>query len=105
MLVDPLYGGRENVCCVSSGLEALVCWLEQARRYSKTQDSFLADRNVLVDDPMAKDFSVFGDARFKIENGQISKGRDIYFAIYQAIAQDSNRPGLYKEYPKDFLIW
>ena len=27
---------------------------------------FLADRNVLVDDPMAKDFSVFGDARHKI---------------------------------------
>jgi type I restriction enzyme R subunit len=64
---------------------------------------FLADRNVLVDDPMAKDFSPFGDAREKIAGGQAIKSRDIYFAIYQAIAQDENRPGLYREYPRDFF--
>lgn len=64
---------------------------------------FLADRNVLVDDPMAKDFSAFGDARFKIAGGEISKGRDIYFAIYQALARDETRPGLYREYPPDFF--
>ena len=27
----------------------------------------------------------------------------MYFAIYQAIAQDERRPGLYKEYPPDFF--
>nr|WP_292192257.1 DEAD/DEAH box helicase family protein [Mesorhizobium sp.] len=64
---------------------------------------FLADRNVLVDDPMAKDFSPFGDAREKIAGGQVIKSRDIYFAIYQAIAQDENRPGLYREYARDFF--
>ncbi len=64
---------------------------------------FLADRNVLVDDPKDKDFSVFGDARFKISGGEISKGRDIYFAIYQAIAGNENREGIYKDYAKDFF--
>ena len=64
---------------------------------------FLADRNVLVDDPMAKDFSPFGDARHKIAGGDVTKSRDIYFAIYQSIARDENRPGLYREYPRDFF--
>ena len=27
----------------------------------------------------------------------------MYFAIYQAIAEDERRPGLYKEYPPDFF--
>src|SRR5205823_12685265 len=45
---------------------------------------YLADRSVLVDDPMAKTFAPFGDARHKIENGIASKSRDIDFALYQA---------------------
>jgi type I restriction enzyme R subunit len=57
----------------------------------------------LIDDPKDKMFTTFGDARWKIENGQINMGRELYFAIYQAIAKDENRPGLYKEYPKDFF--
>ena len=27
----------------------------------------------------------------------------MYFATYQAIAQDERRPGLYREYPRDFF--
>lgn len=64
---------------------------------------FLADRNVLVDDPMARDFAPFGRGRYKIEGGRVSLGRDIYFAIYQAIAHDERRPGLYREFPPDFF--
>ena len=64
---------------------------------------FLSDRNVLVDDPMAKDFSPFGDARHKITAGRAVTSRDMYFAIYQAIAHDDNRPGLYRDYPRDFF--
>ncbi|MBO9434515.1 DEAD/DEAH box helicase family protein [Ruegeria sp. R13_0] len=72
-------------------------------KHRKPKVLFLADRNVLVDDPKDKDFSAFGDARFKISGGEISKGRDIYFAIYQAIAGDESREGLFKEYAKDFF--
>ena len=64
---------------------------------------FLADRNILVDDPKDKTFAVFGDARWKIENGDANKSREIYFATYQAIAEDERRPGLYREYAPDFF--
>ena len=63
----------------------------------------LADRNILVDDPKDKTFAPFGDARWKIENGEVSKGREMYFAIYQAIAKDERRPGLYREYAAGLL--
>lgn len=57
----------------------------------------------MIDDPKDKIFAPFGDARWKIENGVANKGRDLYFAIYQAIAKDEARPGLYREYPRDFF--
>lgn len=64
---------------------------------------FLADRNILVDDPKDKTFIPFGDARHKIENGDAVKSREMYFATYQSIAEDENRPGLYKEYSSEFF--
>ena len=97
--------------CTGSGKTAVafqVCWKLWRGRWNRTgrprrpKILFLADRNVLVDDPMAKDFSPFGDARAKI-SGTAVKSRDIYFAIYQAIARDEQRPGLYREYPPDFF--
>jgi len=63
---------------------------------------YLADRNILVDDPKDKTFASMGDARIKIE-GEAIKSREIYFATYQAIAKDERRPGLYKQYPRDFF--
>lgn len=56
-----------------------------------------------MDDPKDKTFVPFGDARHKIENGDAIKSREMYFATYQSIAEDENRPGLYKEYPPDFF--
>jgi len=63
---------------------------------------YLSDRNILVDDPKDKDFTIFGDARWKIQQEAV-KSREIYFATYQAIARDSQRPGLYREYSNDFF--
>lgn len=86
-----------------------ICWKLWSARWNREGAHrrprllYLADRNILIDDPMAKDFAPFGDARFKIEGGQISKAREMYFAIYQAIAKDEARPGLYKEYTRDFF--
>ena len=71
--------------------------------FGKPKILFLADRNFLVDDPKDKAFVPFGDARFKIVNGDANKARDIYFATYQAIARDERRPGLYREYAPDFF--
>lgn len=86
-----------------------ICWKLWRSRWNRSGDHrkprilFLADRNVLVDDPYSKDFAVFGDARYKIERGQIVKSREMYFAIYQAIAKDEAKPGLYKKLPPDFF--
>ncbi len=63
---------------------------------------YLVDRNILVDQPLVREFSIFGDAVWKIQ-GEAKKGREIYFALYQALAEDESRPGLYKEYPPDYF--
>ena len=77
----------------SNLLEAVVVALEPDRRAPETAHSYLADRNFLVDDPKDKIFAPFGDARYKIENGEVNLGREMYFAIYQALAETSVGPG------------
>ena len=86
-----------------------ICWKLWNSRWNRRGDNrrprvlYLADRNVLVNDPMNKEFSPFGDAMIKILGGEAPKSREIYFATYQAIAEDDRRPGLYREYPSDFF--
>lgn len=113
--VQSVVSGQKRILltlCTGAGKTAVafqIAWKLWSARWNtkgttrKPKILFLADRNVLVDDPMAKDFSVFGDARHKITGGDASMSRDIYFAIYQSIARDENRPGLYKEYAPDFF--
>lgn len=85
-----------------------ICWKVWNARWNregahrKPRILFLADRNVLIDDPKDKTFAPFGDARHKIE-GEAIKSRELYFAIYQSIAKDARRPGLYREYARDFF--
>jgi type I restriction enzyme R subunit len=74
----------------------------RAGEYRRPKILYLADRNVLIDNPKDNEFTDFGDARWKIQ-GEANKSRDVYFAIYQAIAADENRKGLYKEYNPDFF--
>jgi type I restriction enzyme R subunit len=86
-----------------------ICWKIWNARWNRTGEHrrpkilYLSDRNILIDDPKDKIFAQFGDARAKIENGNAIKSREIYFAIYQALAKDERRPGLYKEYAPDFF--
>ncbi len=106
--------GRRRILltlCTGSGKTAIafqICWKLWSARWNRAgavrrpKILFLSDRNVLVDDPMAKDFSPFADARHKI-SGTAVKSRDMYFAIYQAIARDEQRPGLYREYSPGFF--
>ena len=86
-----------------------ICWKLWSTRWNKTGEHrkprilFLADRNILIDDPKDKNFTPFGDARHKIESGEIIKSREMYFAIYQALAEDERRAGLFRDYPPDFF--
>jgi type I restriction enzyme R subunit len=85
-----------------------ICWKlwsslwNRTGEYRRPKILYLADRNILVDDPKDKTFVLFGDARHKIEREAV-KGREMYFATYQAIARDERRPGLYRDYPPDFF--
>ncbi|MDI7266918.1 MAG: DEAD/DEAH box helicase family protein [Myxococcota bacterium] len=86
-----------------------ICWKLWSSRWNREgvhrrpRILYLSDRSILIDDPKDKTFAPFGDARWKIENGVAQRGREMYFAIYQAIARDERRPGLYRDYPPDFF--
>jgi type I restriction enzyme R subunit len=87
-----------------------ICWKLWSSKWNAKGDPtrkprilYLADRNFLVDDPKDKTFSAFGDARHKIEGGLVVHSRELYFATYQSIAKDERRPGLYKEFARDFF--
>ena len=86
-----------------------ICWKlwnsrwNRTGKYRRPKILYLSDRNILIDDPKDKMFISFGDARWKIEHGEVNKGREMYFSIYQAIAKDERRPGLYREYSPEFF--
>ena len=109
-----LQGKRRMLLTMATGTGKTVvafqiCWKLWSSKWNRENQPrkprilFLADRNILIDDPMAKTFAPFGDARWKIEGGIANKSREMYFAIYQALAKDERRPGLFKEYSKDFF--
>ena len=64
---------------------------------------FLADRSILVSDPHAKDFALFGDARCLVPDEGLPSSREIYFSTYQSLAEDSNRVGAFRSLPGDFF--
>ncbi|MDT3671795.1 MAG: DEAD/DEAH box helicase family protein [Aromatoleum sp.] len=84
-----------------------ICWKLWNSRWNRTGEYrrpkilFLADRNILVDDPMARMFAPFGDARHKIAGGDVSQGRDMYFGIYQALSTASE--DVFRQYRPDFF--
>ena len=84
-----------------------LCWKLWNSRWNRTGEYrrpkilFLADRNILVDDPMAKMFAPFGDARYKISSNDISQGREMYFGIYQALTNPSS--DVFRQYRPDFF--
>lgn len=69
---------------------------------------YLADRNVLIDQGKDRTFSPMGQALQKIQ-GRAVKSREVYFALYQALANPITGENLYEKYPKDFfdlhIVW
>ncbi len=86
-----------------------ICWKLWNTRWNRTGEYrrpkilYLADRNILVDQPKDGIFAAFGDARCKIESGEVVQSREMYFAIYQALAEDERRIGLFKSFPPEFF--
>lgn len=109
-----LKGNRRNLLTMATGTgktsvafqiswKLWSCGWNRDGRFGKPRILFLADRNILVDDPKDKDFLPFGDARMKIEGGEANKSRQMYFALYQSLAKDERRPGLYREFSPEFF--
>jgi len=78
-----------------------IAWrLWKAKR--KKRILFLADRNVLIDQAKDRTFAPMGQALHKIQ-GEAVKSREIYFALYQALANPTTGENLYEKYPADFF--
>jgi type I restriction enzyme R subunit len=113
--VEGIYSGKRRqliTMATGTGKTAVafqICWKLWNARWNRTREHrrpkilYLADRNILIDQPKDGMFAPFGHARWKIEGGEAVKSREMYFAIYQALARDERRPGLYREYPRDFF--
>lgn len=69
---------------------------------------YLADRNILIDQPIEREFKdAFGSGDntpiWKLR-GEAKAGREIYFALYQALADSGEDPnGMFREFPPDFF--
>jgi type I restriction enzyme R subunit len=109
-----LHGQRRLLITMATGtgktrVAFQVCWKLWTARWNCTGEHrrprilYLADRNILVDQPKDGIFASFGDARYKIESGEVVKSREIYFTLYQALAEDERRIGLFKSFPPDFF--
>ena len=113
--IEEILGGRKRLLltmATGTGKTVVafqICWKLWSSRWNRTGEYrkprilFLADRNILVDDPKDKTFAPFGDARHKIESGEPVHSREMYFSIYQALAEDERREGLFRDYPPDFF--
>ena len=69
---------------------------------------YLADRNVLVDQPIEREFKpAFGaDAGSPIWKlrGEAKPGREIYFGLYQQLADGGAEPnGMFRQFAPDFF--
>lgn len=68
---------------------------------------YLADRNILIDQTMRKDFKPFADAMEKIDNKNINTSKEIFLGLYQQL-KTGGRNGeeghdYYKQLPRDFF--
>jgi len=73
------------------------------KAHVKSRVLFLADRNVLVDDPKIKDFSPFAGKMTKITNRTVDKAFEVYLAIYQAITGNEETQDIFKQFSPEFF--
>jgi len=112
-VVEAILSGKNRVLATlatgtgKTNVAFQVCWKlwnsgwNRRGEYRKPKILFLADRNILVDDPKDKDFIHFGDARHKISASDTSQARDMYFGIYQALTSSSE--DVFRQYSPDFF--
>lgn len=68
---------------------------------------YLADRNILIDQPIEREFKpAFGSGGntpiWKLD-GEAKPGREIYFALYQQLADGGDEAGMFRDFAPDFF--
>lgn len=67
---------------------------------------YLADRNILIDQPIEREFvPAFGEGPiWKLGGGHAKAGRELYFALYQSLSDEGGDVnGLFREFAPDFF--
>jgi len=111
--LEAILGGRKRVLLtLATGtgktfVSLQIVWKLSAGRWPAGSRNprilYLADRNILVDQPIEREFRrVFEDAIWKIR-GEAKTGREVYFALYQALADTGEGLGLFRDYPADYF--
>ncbi len=80
-------------------------WQSHWRSGRNPRVLYLVDRNVLVDQPIEREFvPAFGEGPIWKLQGEAKAGREIYFALYQALADSGEDPnGMFREFAPDFF--
>jgi len=64
---------------------------------------YLADRNILVDDPRRKDLKPLQKVMTKVKNRKADKSYEVYLSLYQGITGNEEDKKIYKQFSKDFF--
>jgi len=62
---------------------------------------YLADRNILIDQTIKKDFKPFGSSMVKIDNKNLNTAFEIYLGLYQQLQHEDK--DYYKQFPRNFF--
>jgi len=79
-------------------------WNSRWREGRKPRILYLADRNILIDQPRNEYFvPAFGEGPIWQLRGDAKAGREIYFALYQALADDGDASGMFRAIDPEFF--
>ncbi|MBY0339142.1 MAG: DEAD/DEAH box helicase family protein [Acetobacteraceae bacterium] len=114
--VRAIAGGRRRALltlCTGAGKTPIafqIAWRLHQARWTATPGRlrarilFLADRDVLVKDPLNRHFAPFGDARHRILGGRAPASREVFFATYQALlGEGTDAAAPFAGLPPDFF--
>ena len=98
--------GRKRLLLVlATGTGKTFTSFQIIHRYWKTRTFkkilYLADRNILIDQTMRKDFKPFAEAMEKIDNRKINTSKEIFLGLYQQLKTADK--DYYKQLPRDFF--
>jgi type I restriction enzyme, R subunit len=82
-------------------------WKSEWKQNRNPRILYLADRNILIDQPKTEFEGVFGAGEnspiWKLQ-GDAKPGREIYFALYQALSDSSgDQNGMFRDFSPDFF--